>query len=108
MVLGLSVLLTGSDWYRIKVRISNTGDVPVRVFPGNLRIHYGDETVGAISVKHPQFLHPTVTQPGYYVEGVVMYQATIEAGAMIRLLCTSFSYDDPTGRLASGAQRSLR
>lgn len=94
--LGLGVLLTGVDIYGIRVRISNSGTVPVRVFPGNLRVHFGDETVGVTTANHPLFLQQGIVQPGYYVEGVVMYQATIDVGAVIRLLGTSFSYNDPS------------
>lgn len=94
--LGLSVLLTGVDVYGIKVRVSNTGTVPIRVFPGNLRVHYGREAVGVTTANHPLFLQPCVVQPGYYVEGLVLYQAAVDVGAVIRLLGTSFSYDDPS------------
>jgi hypothetical protein len=100
--LALGVLLTGVDTYGIKVRISNTGTVPIRVFPGNLRVHFGDETVGVTTVNHPLFLQPGVVQPGYYVEGVVMYRAAVDVGAVIRLLGTSFSYDDPSIEVTYG------
>lgn len=94
--LGLTALFTGTDFYAIRVRIANTGAVPVRVFPENLRVHFGQELVGAFTADHPSFLQPGVVQPGYFVEGLVMYKAAIDVGAAIRLLGTSFSYDDPT------------
>ena len=93
-VLGLGVLVTGVDVYGIKVRISNTGTASVRVFPGNLRIHFGQDTVGVMTANHPLFLQPCIVQPGNYVEGLVMYEAAVDVGAVIRLLGTSFSYDD--------------
>lgn len=96
VALGLGVLLTGVDVYGIKVRISNTGTGPVRVFPGNLRVHFGQETVSVTTANHPQFLQPCVVQPGNSVEGLVMYEAAVDVGAVIRLLGTSFSYDDPS------------
>lgn len=95
-LLGLGVILTGTDTYGMWVRISNTGNVPIRVFPENLRVHFGLESVGVVTTNHPLFLQRCVVKPGYYVEGLVMYQAAVDVGAVIRLLGTSFSYEDPT------------
>jgi hypothetical protein len=96
LALGLGVALTGTDTYAARVRIANTGNVPVQVFPENVRIHFGGEAVGVTTVNHPTFLQRGVLQPHHYVEGLVTYRARIDVGAAIRLRGGGLSYEDDT------------
>ena len=94
--LGLGVMLTGTDTYGARIRITNAGNVPVRVFPENVLVHFGSESARVTTIDHPSFLRRCVLQPGYYVEGLVMYQARVDIGAVMRLGAGSFSYNDET------------
>jgi hypothetical protein len=96
VALGLGVLLTGTDTYAVRVRVTNTGNAPVRVFPENLRVHYGGDAVGVTTVGHPSFLQRGVLQPNFYFEGLVMYRARVDVGAVIRLGRGGLSYADET------------
>ena len=102
VTLGLAVLLTGSDVYAARVQISNTGNVPVRVFPENIRIHYDQEAGEVTTFNHPAFLQAGVLQPGYSFEGLVVYEARLDIGAAIRLGAGGLSYDDPTVQVTYG------
>jgi hypothetical protein len=93
-LLGLRAVLTGTDTYGVHVRIRNSGAVPVRVFPSNFRVHFGLDSAFATTSAHPAFLQQCLLDPGQVVEGLVMYDARIDAGAAIRLLGTGFTYDD--------------
>jgi hypothetical protein len=95
-ILNLRTVLTGADTYGVHVRIRNTGNVTVRIFPGNFRVHFGEQSTFVTTTDHAAFLRECVLAPGQSAEGLVMYEATIDAGAAIRLLGTSFAYDDPT------------
>lgn len=96
IALGLGVVLTGVDTYAARIRITNTGTVPVRVYPENLAVHFGSEAAGVTTINHPRFLQRGVLQPGYYFEGLVMYQARIDIGAAMRLAGGGLSYNDDT------------
>lgn len=96
-LIGLSVLLTGTDLYGAKVRLVNRGDVPIRVFPENVRVHFGEDSTAVSTIDHPQFLRRCVMNPAEQVEGLVIYRATVEIGATIRLGGGgTLSYDDQT------------
>jgi hypothetical protein len=97
--LGLSVVLTGADWYAARVRLANTGNTAIRVFPENIAMHFGQDSVGVTTIDHPQFLRRSVVQPGYYVEGLVMFRARVDIGALIRLGGGGLSYNDPSIRV---------
>jgi hypothetical protein len=96
LALGLGVLLTGTDTYAARIRISNTGTVPVWVYPENIHVHFGGASAGVTSVSHPRFLQRGLLRPGYYFEGLVAYRARIDIGAAMRLAGGSLSYDDYT------------
>lgn len=95
-LLGLSVLMTGDDWYAAKVRIGNTGNVPVNVYPENITLQYGGAATGVTTFDNPVFLQPTALQPGYRVEGLVVFKARVDIGAAIRLGGGTLAYTDPT------------
>lgn len=90
--IGQLYLATGQDFYGARVRITNCGDAPIWVRPENVRLHLNGETVGVQSSRDPRFLQSTLLQPGYYVEGLVIYRAYTEAGAAMRLGAGSISY----------------
>lgn len=95
--LGHSTLLAGSDLYATQVRIENTGTIPLSVDPSKIRMHYGNQAVSVITIAHPSFLSATVLQPNHYISGLVVYRATLEVGAAIRLRGEgSYSYQDHT------------
>lgn len=93
--LGIGALLSGTDIYAARVKIANTGNVPVPITPENLAVHFGTETARTYSAEHPSFLRPGLLQPGYYFEGLVLYQARIDVGAAMRLGGGGISYRDP-------------
>jgi hypothetical protein len=96
LALGLSVVLTATDTYAARVRITNTGNVPVRIFPENIVVHFGDDAVGVTTVNHANFLQRGVLQPGRFAEGLVMFRARVDIGALIRLGSGALSYEDDT------------
>ena len=102
LALGLGVVLTGTDTYAARVRIANTGNVPIRVFPENLRIHFGGDAAGVTTVNHPGFLQRGVLRPDFYFEGLVMFRARVDVGAAIRLGGGGLSYDDDTVEVTYG------
>ena len=93
---GVAALMTDSDIYAARVRITNTGDVPVRVFPENLRIHYGQASTGITTGPYDGFLQGGVLAPNYYFEGLVLFRAQVDIGAAIRLGSGAVSYQDTT------------
>lgn len=94
VALGLSVILSGTDFYGARVTIRNTGNVPIRVYPENIAIHFGDEAAGIIPIDHPSFLQRGVLEPGQVVSGLVMYRARVDIGVAMRLGGGGISYND--------------
>ena len=99
LAMGLGVILTGTDTYGARIRFTNTGNVPVRVYPENLSIHFGAESVGVTTINHPSFLQRGILQPGHYADGLVMYRARIDIGAAMRLVGGGLSYNDDSIRI---------
>lgn len=93
--LGMIYLATGQDLFASRVRISNVGTTPIFVTPDSIRLHLRDESVGVQTSKDDRFLQAAVIDPGYFVEGLVVYRATATAGAAMRLGQGGISYDDP-------------
>jgi hypothetical protein len=100
--LGLSAVLTGTDVYGARVTITNTGTVPVRVYPENVQVHFGTESADVTTAADPRFLRACVLQPKESTGGLVMYQAAIEIGAAMRLGRGKFSYTDPSVEVTYG------
>jgi hypothetical protein len=96
VALGLMALATQSDFYAARVRITNTGTLPVKVYPQNLRIHLDSDSTSVTTADDSRFLQPVLLQPGYYAEGLVMYQAHITAGASVRMGAGAMTYTDKT------------
>ncbi|WP_145260570.1 hypothetical protein [Planctomycetes bacterium Pan216] len=96
LAVGLGALATGVDIYGARVQLTNTGNVPLRIFPQNILIHFGGETTEVYTFPHQLFLRPTILQPNDQVEGVVAYSARMDIGAAIRLGSGEMSYRDPT------------
>jgi hypothetical protein len=100
--LGLAALLTGTDVYGAKVTLANTGTVPIRVHPDNIRVHFGTESAGVTTALDSRFLQACVLQPQESASGLVMYQAAVEIGAAMRLGRGKFSYTDPSIEVVYG------
>lgn len=92
--LGLAVVVTGVDTYAANVRIRNSGNVPIRISPEKLHIHYGGDSVQVFIANHAAFLRSRTIQPGETAEGLVMYRARVDVGAEVRLFGGGISYDD--------------
>lgn len=95
-LLGLAALFSEADVYAAEIQITNTGNAPVRVFPQNLAVRYGDEAARVTTIDHPRFLQASVLQPGEYIRGLVMYEARTDIGAAMRLGAGGISYYDDT------------
>ncbi len=93
-LLGVGALFTGMDIYGARVRIENTGGVPVHVSPDNVVIHLGAQSTGVTSANDARFLRRTTLQPGQFTEGLVMFRAAPDSGAAVRLGAGSLSYQD--------------
>lgn len=95
-LLGLAALATGDDIYAAEITLVNRGALPVRIYPENLTIHYGNDSTAVTTYNHPRFLQPGVLQPGEYAHGLVMYQARTDVGAAMRLGGGALAYTDPS------------
>jgi len=95
LAMGMNALLTGFDLYALRVRITNVGPTPLVVSPEHLRLQLGDETIEVSSVPNPPFLPTSPLAPGASSEGLVVFQATITAGARIRSGAGRLRYVDP-------------
>jgi len=94
--LDMTYLATGQNLFASRVSISNVGTTPIFVTPDSIRLHLRDETVGVQTSTDDRFLQAVILEPGYYVEGLVVYRATATAGAAMRLGQGGISYDDPS------------
>lgn len=102
LALGLGVILTETDTYAARIRITNTGTVPIRVYPENILVHFGNESAVVNTINHPGFLQRGILHPGYYFEGLVLYRARIDIGAAMRLGSGAFTYSDDTVSVSYG------
>jgi hypothetical protein len=96
VLLGLAALATGDDIYAAEITVANTGSLPVRVYPQNFTIHYGNGSTTITTYDHPRFLPTCVLQPGEYAQGLVMYEARMDIGAAMRLGGGRVAYNDST------------
>lgn len=69
------ILASGHDIYLVRVRLSNTGNVPLRVYPQNIKAYYGNKYTSVIPLPDNRFLQPNVLQPGYYIDKPVIFIA---------------------------------
>lgn len=98
--LKLGSLPRGEDTYAAIVRITNTGAVPVAVSPGHVKIQLSAVNHSVWTIAHPECMGTSVIQPGRAVEGMVFYQAKIEAVAKVRLGGgATIRYSDPAVRV---------
>jgi hypothetical protein len=74
--IALAILLaSGHDIYMVRVRLENTGNVPLRVYPQNIKAYYGNKSSSAILIPDNRFLQPNVLNPGYYIDKPVIFIA---------------------------------
>lgn len=95
-LLGLAVLTTGSDFYGARIYLANTGNMPIRVGPEKVIIHFGGEAATVSTGNDRRFLRQTTLQPGQSTNGLVAFHARMDIGAAIRLGGGAMSYEDPT------------
>lgn len=69
------ILASGHDIYMVRVRLENTGNVPLRVYPQNIKAYYGNKSSSAILIPDNRFLQPNVLNPGYYIDKPVIFIA---------------------------------
>ncbi len=69
------LLLSGQDLYVVRVRIHNTGNVPLRVYPQNIKVYYGNKYTSAIAIPDNRFFQPDILQPNYYIDKPVIFIA---------------------------------
>jgi hypothetical protein len=75
-IVGLGmVMLSGNDVYIVKPKLVNTGDVPVRIHPWNMKIHYGNSYARVLPINDSRFMQPDILKVGYQVEGLVAFIA---------------------------------
>ncbi len=80
IALGLDIALTGKDTYAARVRLTNTGTVPVRVRPERPTVHFGGRAAAVTTIDHPDFLAGGILDPGYYHEGLGRVDASGPVG----------------------------
>ncbi|MCU0543069.1 MAG: hypothetical protein MUE44_13005 [Oscillatoriaceae cyanobacterium Prado104] len=69
------LILSGHDIYLVRVRLENTGNVPLRVYPQNINSYYGNKSTSVIPIPDNRFLQPGVLNPGYYIDKPVIFIA---------------------------------
>lgn len=94
---GIPMATSGTDLFAAKIRIDNTGDVPVRVYPQNTRVHYAQHTAVVSTIAHSSFLQASVLTPNQNISGLVIYRATLDVGSAMRTTADGrISYKDPS------------
>lgn len=74
--IAIAVLLaSGHDIYMVRARLENTGNVPLRVYPQNIKAYYGNKSSSAILIPDNRFLQPGIVNPGYYIDKPVIFIA---------------------------------
>jgi hypothetical protein len=74
--IALAVLLaSGHDVYVARVTLHNTGNVPLRVYPQNIKVYYGNKSTNVIPIADNRFLQPDILEPNYYIEKPVIFIA---------------------------------
>lgn len=95
-VLGIAALATGVDVYAARVELTNEGNVPLRISPQRILVHFGQESARVSTLNAPQFLREGILQPGQSTSGLVTFIARIDIGAAIRFGEGALSYEDPS------------
>lgn len=95
-LLGLAAIASGMDIYGARVNLTNTGNIPIRIFPQNILIHFGSQSATVYTCADFRFLQPCVLDPGQSTSGLVSFTASMDVGAAIRLGQGRMSYSDPS------------
>ncbi|KST65215.1 hypothetical protein [Mastigocoleus testarum] len=69
------LLASGHDLYVVRVRLHNTGNLPLRVYPQNIKVYYRNGSTSVIPVPDYRFLQPDILRPGYYIDKPVLFIA---------------------------------
>jgi hypothetical protein len=75
-IIALAMLnAAGYDLYIIKVRLTNTGDIPLRIYPQNITAYYSDRAFTAVQFDDNRFLQADVLQPNYKIDTLAAFIA---------------------------------
>lgn len=91
---GAAMLWDGKDIYAMRVKLTNTGTVPVRIDPQNIRINVRGDSIAVETIDHSKFLQTTTLPSNYYIEGLVYFVVPLEVGAAMRAGNGTLSYND--------------
>ncbi|MBW4645587.1 MAG: hypothetical protein KME23_21805 [Goleter apudmare HA4340-LM2] len=75
-----NILRSGQDIYVVKVRLFNTGNVPLRIHPQNIKVFYGNRfsrSISVIPVTDNRFLQPDILKTNHYIDKPVIFTAPI-------------------------------
>lgn len=75
-----NILRSGQDIYVVRVRLFNTGNVPVRIHPQNIKVFYGNgfsRYVSVIPVTDNRFLQPDILKTNHYIDKPVIFTAPL-------------------------------
>lgn len=70
-----TLLLFDYDLYVVRARLSNSGNVPLRVYPQNVVAYYGNNSTRVVPLPNSYFLQPDILEPNYYIEKPVAFVA---------------------------------
>jgi hypothetical protein len=69
------LLASGHDVYIVRVRLDNTGNVPLRVYPQYIRAYYRNTYTTVIPIADNRFLQQSILYPGYYIDQPAIFIA---------------------------------
>ncbi|MCS6814075.1 MAG: hypothetical protein NZ772_10990 [Cyanobacteria bacterium] len=75
-----ALLMTGHDVYVVRVRLSNTGNMRLRIYPQNVVAYYQTRSgrqgsTRAVPITDSRFLQPDILMPNYYIDKPVVFVA---------------------------------
>lgn len=74
-----TLLMTGHDVYVVRVRLSNSGNTRLRVYPQNVIAQYrtrsGRGSTRAVPIIDSRFFQPDILEPNYYIDKLVAFVA---------------------------------
>ena len=69
------LLASGHDVYIVRVRLDNTGNVPLRVYPQYIRAYYRNTYTTVIPIADNRFLQQSILYPNYYIDQPAIFIA---------------------------------
>lgn len=76
----LVLLRSGYDLYVVRVRLSNTGNMRLRIYPQNIAVYYTlrsgrQGSTRVVPITDSRFLQPDILTPNYYIDKPVVFVA---------------------------------